>query len=174
MRAGPYGVLRGCRRVHGKRHPRLPQCRRALRPALPLSARDHGIPQLLRRSPPRVLRLLLRPHAGPERCAQRRPSQAGRAGTGRNAFSRRNPEHRRAAPESRQPKRAGAARQRVAQLLHGLRRALHRGGAAGPAQAESRRCAALPEVRHHREAGRGAIRGAAGRRHRDRGRARHR
>lgn len=33
---------------------------------------------------------------------------------------------------------------------------------------------ALLEVRSHREAGRGAIRGAVGRRHRDRGRARHR
>ena len=46
--------------------------------------------------------------------------------------------------------------------------------AAGPARAESRRRTALLEVRSHREAGRGAIRGAVGRRHRDRGRARHR
>lgn len=173
MRAGTHGVLRGRWRVHGKRHSRLPQCRRALRPALPLSARDHGIPQLFRRPSPRVLRLLLRPHAGPERRAQRRPSQASRAGAEGNAFSCRDPEHRRTAPEGRQPKRAGAARQRVAQLLHGLRRLVHCRGAADPARTESRRRAALRALRRHREAGRGAVRGAVGRRHRDSGRARH-
>lgn len=62
----------------------------------------------------------------------------------------------------------------MAQLLHGLRRLVHCRGAADPARTESRRRAALRALRRHREAGRGAVRGAVGRRHRDSGRARHR
>ncbi len=161
--AGRHGVLRRRRRIHRKRHPRLPQRGRAVPRArrVALSARGDGLAHVLRRAPRAVLRLLLRQDAGAGRAPERRPSQAGRAGGRGRLPSGHHAEHRRAAPGRGQPKRAGAARQRAPEPLHGVRAPLRRAPDAGGARGGGRRRAAV-RVRRHHQARRGALRGAAG------------
>ena len=98
-----HRVFRRRRRVHRVRDTGLPQRGRPVPPEVQIPAGDHAQPHILRDAHRGILRLLPGQNAGPGRPAQRRPPQAGGMGAAGEAEGRHHPEHRRPAPEGRQP-----------------------------------------------------------------------
>ena len=126
-RVGKHRLFRRSRGIHRIRDSGFPQRGRPVSPEIPIPAGNHPEPQLLCAAQGGVLRFLPGQDAGPLGRAQRRPPEAGPVGAGGAAEGRHYPEHRRPAPEGRQPGGAGASRQCAAELLREVRGLLRAG-----------------------------------------------